>query len=70
MEDERLGAFAEITFTKPGTYVYTISEDVVDSAKLPGFKTQPGDITATVTVTREWQRTYQHGELQGRRWQS
>ena len=53
MDDERLGSFGEITFTQPGTYVYTISEDVVDSAKLPGFKTQPGDITATVTVTRE-----------------
>lgn len=53
MDDERLGDFPEITFTKPGTYVYTISEDAVDSAKLPGFKTQPGDITATVTVTRE-----------------
>ena len=53
MEDERLGSFDKITFTQPGTYVYTISEDVVDSAKLPGFKTQPGDITATVTVTRE-----------------
>ena len=51
--DERLGSFDKITFTQPGTYVYTISEDVVDSAKLPGFKTQPGDITATVTVTRE-----------------
>ena len=53
MDDERLGSFGEITFTQPGTYVYTISEDAVDSAKLPGFKTQPGDITATVTVTRE-----------------
>lgn len=52
-KDERLGSFDKITFTQPGTYVYTISEDVVDSAKLPGFKTQPGDITATVTVTRE-----------------
>ncbi len=53
MDDERLGSFGEITFTQPGIYVYTISEDAVDSAKLPGFKTQPGDITATVTVTRE-----------------
>ena len=52
-KDERLGSFDKITFTQPGTYVYTISEDAVDSAKLPGFKTQPGDITATVTVTRE-----------------
>lgn len=49
MDDERLGDFPEITFTKPGTYVYTISEDKVT---LPGFKSQPGAITATVTVTR------------------
>lgn len=49
MADERLGDFPEITFTKPGTYEYTISEDEV---KLPGFKNHPGDITATVTVTR------------------
>lgn len=50
MDDERLGDFPEITFTKPGTYEYTISEDTVT---LPGFKVHPGDITATVTVTRE-----------------
>lgn len=49
MEDERLDSFGEITFTKPGTYEYTISEDAVT---LPGFKNHPGDITATVTVTR------------------
>lgn len=49
MDDERLGDFPEITFTQPGTYEYTISEDPV---KLPGFKNHPGDITATVTVTR------------------
>ena len=49
MDDERLGDFPEITFTKPGTYEYTISEDTVT---LPGFKNHPGDITATVTVTR------------------
>ena len=49
MDDERLGDFPEITFTKPGTYEYTISEDAVT---LPGFKNHPGDITATVTVTR------------------
>lgn len=49
MADERLGDFPEITFTQPGTYEYTISEDPV---KLPGFKNHPGDITATVTVTR------------------
>lgn len=49
MDDERLGDFPEITFTQPGTYEYTISEDEV---KLPGFKNHPGDITATVTVTR------------------
>lgn len=51
MEDERLrlGDFPEINFTKPGTYVYTISED---SVTLPGFKNHPGNITATVTVTR------------------
>ena len=49
MDDERLGSFGEITFTKPGTYEYTISEDTVT---LPGFKGQPGNITATVTVTR------------------
>ena len=49
MADERLGDFPEITFTQPGTYVYTISEDEVT---LPGFKNHPGDITATVTVTR------------------
>lgn len=48
-DDERLGDFPEITFTQPGTYEYTISEDEV---KLPGFKNHPGDITATVTVTR------------------
>ena len=52
MDDERLGDFPEITFTKPGTYEYTISEDAVDAVKLPGFKNHPGDITATVTVTR------------------
>ena len=50
MDDERLGSFDKITFTQPGTYVYTISEDTVT---LPGFKVHPGDITATVTVTRE-----------------
>lgn len=49
VKDERLGSFGEITFTQPGTYEYTISEDEV---KLPGFKNHPGDITATVTVTR------------------
>ena len=49
MEDERLDSFGEITFTKPGTYVYTISEDEVT---MPGFKKHPGAITATVTVTR------------------
>ncbi|WP_294817044.1 Spy0128 family protein [uncultured Gemmiger sp.] len=49
MDDERLGSFGDITFTQPGTYVYTISEDEV---KLPGFKNHPGAITATVTVTR------------------
>ena len=49
MGDERLGSFGDITFTQPGTYEYTISEDPV---KLPGFKNHPGDITATVTVTR------------------
>lgn len=49
MDDERLGDFPEITYTKPGTYEYTISEDTVT---LPGFKGQPGNITATVTVTR------------------
>ena len=49
MADERLGDFPEITFTQPGTYEYTISEDPV---KRPGFKNHPGDITATVTVTR------------------
>ena len=52
MDDERLGSFGEITFTKPGTYEYTISEDAVDAVKLPGFKNHPGNITATVTVTR------------------
>lgn len=52
MKDERLGDFPEITFTKPGTYEYTISEDAVDAVKLPGFKNHPGNITATVTVTR------------------
>lgn len=52
MDDERLGSFGEITFTQPGTYVYTISEDAVDAVTLPGFKNHPGDITATVTVTR------------------
>lgn len=52
MDDERLGDFPEITFTKPGTYEYTISEDAVDAVKLPGFKNHPGNITATVTVTR------------------
>lgn len=52
MKDERLGDFPEITFTKPGTYEYTISEDAVDAVKLPGFKKHPGNITATVTVTR------------------
>lgn len=52
MADERLGDFPEITFTKPGTYEYTISEDAVDPVTLPGFKNHPGDITATVTVTR------------------
>lgn len=49
MDDERLGSFGDITFTQPGTYEYTISEDTVT---LPGFKNHPGDITATVTVTR------------------
>ena len=49
MEDERLDSFDEITFTKPGTYEYTISEDEVT---MPGFKKHPGAITATVTVTR------------------
>ena len=49
MDDERLDSFGEITFTKPGTYVYTISEDEVT---MPGFKKHPGAITATVTVTR------------------
>ena len=49
-EKDRTDSFGEITFTKPGTYVYTISEDAVT---LPGFKNHPGDITATVTVTRE-----------------
>lgn len=52
MKYERLGDFPEITFTKPGTYEYTISEDAVDAVKLPGFKNHPGNITATVTVTR------------------
>ena len=52
VKDERLGDFPEITFTKPGTYEYTISEDAVDPVTLPGFKNHPGDITATVTVTR------------------
>ena len=47
MDDERLGDFPEITFTKPGTYEYTISEDTVT---LTGFKVHPGDITATVTA--------------------
>ena len=50
VNDERLDSFGEITFTQPGTYVYTISEDTVT---LPGFKGHPGDVTATVTVTRE-----------------
>lgn len=49
MDDERLGSFGKITFAQPGTYEYTISEDEVT---LPGFKNHPGDITATVTVTR------------------
>ena len=49
-EKDRTDSFDEITFTKPGTYEYTISEDAVT---LPGFKNHPGAITATVTVTRE-----------------
>ena len=52
MDDKRLGSFGEITFTQPGTYEYTISEDAVDPVTLPGFKKHPGAITATVTVTR------------------
>ena len=50
IENYLTGSFGEIPFTKPGTYVYTISEDKVT---LPGFKSQPGAITATVNVTRE-----------------
>ena len=50
IENYLTGSFGEIPFTQPGTYVYTISEDKV---KLPGFKSQPGAITATVNVTRE-----------------
>ena len=49
-EKDRTDSFDEITFTKPGTYEYTISEDEVT---MPGFKNHPGAITATVTVTRE-----------------
>lgn len=65
MDDERLGDFPEITFTKPGTYEYTISEDAV---KLPGFKNHPGNITATVTVTRngnELTRTVSYKDAAG-----
>ena len=50
IENYLTGSFGEIPFTKPGTYVYTISEDKVT---LPGFESQPGAITATVKVTRE-----------------
>lgn len=49
-DNGRTGSFGDITYTKPGTYVYTISEDTVT---LPGFKNHPGKITATVTVKRE-----------------
>lgn len=50
IENYLTGSFGEIPFTQPGTYVYTISEDKVT---LPGFKSQPSAITATVNVTRE-----------------
>lgn len=50
IENYLTGSFGEISFTQPGTYEYTISEDKVT---LPGFKSQPGAITATVNVTRE-----------------
>ena len=50
IENYLTGSFGEIPFTQPGTYVYDISEDKVT---LPGFKSQPGAITATVKVTRE-----------------
>lgn len=50
IENYLTGSFGEIPFTQPGTYEYTISEDKVT---LPGFKSQPGAITATVNVTRE-----------------
>ncbi len=66
MDDERLASFGEITFTQPGTYVYTISEDTVT---LPGFKGHPGDVTATVTVTRngnELTRTVSYRDADGK----
>lgn len=50
IENYLTDSFGEIPFTQPGTYVYDISEDKVT---LPGFKSQPGAITATVNVTRE-----------------
>lgn len=51
-KDERLGSFGEIRFKQPGTYKYIISEDAINAKELPGFKKLPGNITATVTVTR------------------
>lgn len=51
-EKERLGYFGEIVFTQPGIYQYKISEALIDAAELPGFNHHPGDVIATVTVTR------------------
>ncbi len=51
-EKERLGYFGEIVFTQPGIYQYKISEALIDADELPGFNHHPGDVIATVTVTR------------------
>lgn len=51
-EKERLGYFGEIVFTQPGIYQYKISEALIDANELPGFNHHPGDVIATVTVTR------------------
>lgn len=42
--------FGEISFTQPGTYVYTISEDDVDASKVPAVSKDNTVYTVTYTV--------------------
>ena len=43
-------SFEKITFTEPGTYHYTVTEEAVDKN---GVKSDPNEVDVTVVVTNE-----------------